>query len=121
MKVRKPTNIKRSWAKVSPATVRAFFERIRPNLEGISGHNIFNYDETCFKDDPETEDTFFGGGCKYYEKIQNHSKTAISGMFCIRAEGGSLPPMILYKSTTGSVQRWAPAIFSLVRFRWSTI
>jgi hypothetical protein len=103
VKVRKPTNIKRSRAKVSPATVRAFFERIRPNLEGISGHNIFNYDETCFKDDPGAEDAFFGGGCKYYEKIQNHSKTAVSGMFCISAEGASLPPMILYKSTTGSV------------------
>jgi hypothetical protein len=103
VKVRKPTNIKRSRAKVSPATMRAFFERIRPNLEGISGHNIYNYDETCFKDDPGAEDAFFGGDCKYYEKIQNHSKTAISGMFCISAQGASLPPMILYKSTTGSV------------------
>ncbi len=107
VKERKPKNIKRSRAKVSPAAVRAFFEQIRPNLEGVSRHNIFNYDETCFRDDPGAEDAFFAGGCKYYKKVQNHSKMAISAMFCMSAGGDCVPPMTLYKSTTGSVyQSW---------------
>jgi hypothetical protein len=59
VKVQKPTNIKRSWAKVSPAAVRAFFEQIRPNLEGVSRHNIFNYEETCFRGDKGAEDALW--------------------------------------------------------------
>jgi hypothetical protein len=34
VKIRKPTNIRRSRAKVSPEEVTAFINRIRPNLEG---------------------------------------------------------------------------------------
>jgi hypothetical protein len=48
VRVRKPTNIKRSRAKVSPEEVRSFFANIKPNLEGVPSKNIFNYDETCF-------------------------------------------------------------------------
>jgi hypothetical protein len=107
IKVRKPTNIKRSRAKVSPSDVRSFFERISPNLDGISRHNIFNYDETCFRDDPGAEDAFFSGGCKYFEKVQNHSKTTTSVMFCYSAAGDAVPPMTLYKSATGCIyQSW---------------
>ncbi len=32
------------------------------------------------------EDTFFGGGCKYYDKVQNHSKMAISTVFYMPTE-----------------------------------
>jgi hypothetical protein len=92
---------------VSPEDVSEFFDQIEPNLRGISRHNIFNYDETCFRDDPGAEDAFFGTSCKYYEKVQNHSKTTISVMACISAGGDSIPPMTLYKSATGSVyQSW---------------
>jgi transposase-like protein len=107
VRVRKPTNIKRSHAKVSPADVRAFFERIQPNLEGIPAKNIFNYDETCFRDDPGAEDAFFGGGCKYFEQVQNHSKVTVSVMMAGNADGELMPPMTVFKSSTGSVyQSW---------------
>jgi hypothetical protein len=84
VKVKKPRNIKRSRAKVSPADVTDFFDRIRPNLEGIPPSRIFNYDESNFQDDPGAEKAFFAGGCKYPETIRNHSKTSFSVMFCIR-------------------------------------
>ncbi len=84
MKVKKPRNIKRSRAKVSPTDVKDFFERIRPNLVDIPPSHIFNYDETNFQDDPGSEEAFFAGGCKYPETIKNHSKTSFSVMFCIR-------------------------------------
>jgi hypothetical protein len=47
--VRKPSHIKRSRAKVSPETVKDFFERIEPQLEGVPRYNIFNFDESPFQ------------------------------------------------------------------------
>ncbi len=49
------------------------------------------------------EDAFCGGGTKYFEAIQNHSKTTFSVMFCCAASGDLLPSMTLtvYKSPTG--------------------
>ncbi len=46
LKLRKPTNIKRSRGKVGPHTVKEFFENLAPNLDGISPDCVFNYDET---------------------------------------------------------------------------
>jgi hypothetical protein len=102
VKVRKPKNIRRSRAKVSPEDVRKFFQRIEPNLEGVRRTHIFNYDESPFCDDPGAEDAFCPGGTKYFEKVQNHSKTTFSVMFCCSAAGDMLPPMVVYKSGTGS-------------------
>lgn len=107
VRVRKPTNIKRSRARVSPAVVRDFFERIKPNLEGIPSKNVFNYDETCFRDDPGAEDAFFGGGCKYFEQVRNHSKVTVSVLMAGNGDGDFLPPMTVFKSSTGAVyQSW---------------
>jgi hypothetical protein len=103
VKIRKPTCIKRSRAKVSPTMVKEFFERIQPNLEDVPRHNIFNYDETGFSDNPGAEEAFFGAGSKYFEVIQDHSKTNISVMFCVTAAGDMLPVMVVYKSSTACV------------------
>lgn len=105
--MRKPTNIKRSRAKVSPSDLRKFFAHLAPNLEGIPATHLFNYDESNLRDDPGAEEAFFGGGCKYFEQVQNHSKVAFSVMFCCSAAGHMLPPMVVYKSGTGCVyQTW---------------
>lgn len=49
VKIRRPRNIKRSRAAVSPKIIRAFFARLGPNLEGVPPSHILNYDETCIK------------------------------------------------------------------------
>ncbi len=46
VKLRRPTNIKRSRARVSPQIIQDFFARAGPNLEGIPASHIINYDET---------------------------------------------------------------------------
>jgi hypothetical protein len=84
VKVRRPMNIKRSRAKVSAKDITDFMARVAPNLIGVPRENIFNYDETPLKDDPAAEDAFFPVGTRHCEKVQNHSKTAISVMFCVR-------------------------------------
>jgi len=86
VKVRKPTNIKRARAKVSPENVRAFIQRLTPNMEGVKAYNVFNYDESPFRDDPAAEEAFFAKSTRHCEKVQNHSKTAFSVMFCCRCE-----------------------------------
>jgi hypothetical protein len=52
VKVRRPRNIKRCRAKVSPQDVRNFFTRLAPNLKDVPPSHIFNYDETNLRDDP---------------------------------------------------------------------
>ncbi len=56
-KVKKLSNIKRSRAKVSPDDIKGFFERLKPNVEGIPPTHIFNCDESPIK-----EDAFFARG-----------------------------------------------------------
>ncbi|MBM3939120.1 MAG: hypothetical protein FJ333_10790 [Sphingomonadales bacterium] len=46
VKLKRPTNIRRTRSKVSPTIVKEFFQRIRPNLEGVPPSHIINYDET---------------------------------------------------------------------------
>lgn len=103
VKVKKPSNIKRSRAKVSPDDLRGFFKRLKPNVEGVPATHLFNFDESPIKDDPGSEDAFFADGQKYYEQVMNHSKVGYSIMFCCSAAGQMLPPMVVYKSGTGSV------------------
>ena len=52
VKVKKPTNIKRSRAMVSPLILKKFFQHLAPNIEGVPATHIFNYDETNLRDDP---------------------------------------------------------------------
>jgi hypothetical protein len=52
--VKKPTNIKRSRAMISPQVIRKFFDHLAPNLEGVQASHFFNYDETNLRDDPGT-------------------------------------------------------------------
>jgi hypothetical protein len=49
VKIRKPRNIKRSRAAVSPSIISAFYARLGRNLDGLPPSHIFNYDETCIK------------------------------------------------------------------------
>jgi hypothetical protein len=52
VKVKKPTNIKRSRAMVSPLILKKFFHHLAPNIEGVPASHIINYYETYLIDDP---------------------------------------------------------------------
>ncbi len=83
--------------------LRDIMTRIQPSLESIPRFNIFNYDESPIRDDPSAEEAFFPKNTRHCEKVQNHSKSSISVMFCVSAAGDMLPPMMVYKSGTSSV------------------
>jgi hypothetical protein len=87
VKVKKPSNIKRSRAKVSPNDIKGCFERLKPNVEGVPPTHIFNFDKCPIKDYPGAEDAFFAKGQKYYEQVMNHSKVGYSLMFYCNAAG----------------------------------
>jgi hypothetical protein len=66
--VRTATNIRRSRAAVSPDEIRQYFANLQRELEGVPRRNIFNYDETNFRDDPGASQCLFKKGVRYPEQ-----------------------------------------------------
>lgn len=66
--------------------------------EGVGPDRVFNYDETNLSDQPGSSSAIFRKGKKYCETVRDHTKTAISLMFCASASGKLLPPYVVYKS-----------------------
>ncbi|KAJ8950560.1 hypothetical protein NQ318_015693 [Aromia moschata] len=98
LSVRIASNIKRSRSSVDQEDVLKFFENITPALLDSSGDHIYNYDETNITDDPGARKVIVPRNVKRVERIQNHSRTAISIMVCGSASGVLLPPMVVYKA-----------------------
>jgi hypothetical protein len=95
--VRKANLVKGSRTGVSQDTVRDFFARFEKTAEGIPASHVFNYDETNLQDNPGSVKAIFKKGTKYAEQVRNHSKSAISIMFCGSATGQLLPLYMVYK------------------------
>jgi hypothetical protein len=98
LSVRTANLIKRGRAALSHQEVNEFFDRVEKELEGVPPENIWNYDETNLTDDPGAKKAIFKRGVKYAEQIRNHSKSAISMMFCGNAAGDMVPPYIVFKA-----------------------
>ena len=96
--VRTANLIKRSRAALSHDDVHAFFDNFERSAAGIPPENIYNCDETNLQDNPGAKRAIFSRGVKYAEKVSDHSKSAISVMFCGSASGVLLPPYVVYKS-----------------------
>lgn len=89
-------NIKRTRAKVSPATINEYFDKLATTVQDVPPENIMNYDEINFTDDPESKAVVVRKGQKHVENILDHSKTSFSVMFAGAADGTVLPPYIVY-------------------------
>ncbi|XP_031359072.1 uncharacterized protein LOC116182671 [Photinus pyralis] len=92
------TNISRSRASVSREVVTDFFNNVQEKLESTPPNQIFNFDETNVTDDPGAKKVVVLRGTKRVERVMEHSKVAISLMFCISASGDILPPFVFYKT-----------------------
>jgi hypothetical protein len=66
--IRKPTNIRRCRAAVSPDDIRAYFANLEHEIQGVPPSNIFNCDESCLRDDPSAKSAFFKRGVRYPEQ-----------------------------------------------------
>lgn len=97
--VRISQNIKRSRAEVSPDTINEYFCKLEESLEDVPLDNIVNYDETNLSDDPGRPKVIVRRGCKYPERVANHSKASTSLMVAASAAGELLPPYVVYKAT----------------------
>lgn len=93
-------NIKRVRAAISTAILNSYFDNLYlyDVLKNIPPNNIFNYDETNFIDDPGKKLFVVKRGTKHPEVIKDTSKTSISVMFCVSANGKMLLPYTVYKS-----------------------
>lgn len=65
----------------------------------MTAKQVFNYDETNFTDDTETKKVLVRRGTKRVERVQEHSRSAISVMVCGCANGILLPPIVVYKAS----------------------
>ncbi|XP_050560611.1 uncharacterized protein LOC126912470 [Spodoptera frugiperda] len=92
-------NIKRVRAKVSPDTIKEYFIELEKSLNGVLASNILNYDETNLTDDPGRKKILIKRGCKYPERVLNHTKASVSIMMAGTADGKMLPPYVVYKAT----------------------
>ena len=75
-----------------------FFENAKEKLENMQPEKIFNFDETNLTDDPGAKKVVVLRGTKRVERVMEHSKVAISLMFCISASDDILPPFVVYKA-----------------------
>ncbi|KAJ2954347.1 hypothetical protein O0L34_g2605 [Tuta absoluta] len=91
-------NIKRARAAVSPDVIRAYFNELEKSVQGVELANIVNYDETNLSDDPGRKKVIMKRGCKYPERVINHSKSSVSIMMAGSADGQMLPPYVVYKA-----------------------
>ncbi|XP_046389416.1 uncharacterized protein LOC124158264 [Ischnura elegans] len=91
-------NIKRARASVGKIEINSYFDSLEKSLEGVSPHNIVNYDETNFVDDPGRVKVIVKRGTKHPERITDTSKSGVSVMMAGTASGDLLPPYVLYKA-----------------------
>ncbi len=96
--IRTANLIKRGRAALSHEIVNAFFDLYEHSAFGIDPNNVFNFDETNVSDNPGAKKAIFQKGVKYAEKIRDHTKSAISILFCGSATGKLLPPYVVYKA-----------------------
>jgi hypothetical protein len=102
---RKGNPIKRARAAVSREDVQEFFDNFLEASKGVPPENMFNCDETNFKDCAGTNKVLAKRGMKYVEVVQNTSHSATSVMFCGSATGEMLPPMVVYRAQN-SYKAW---------------
>jgi hypothetical protein len=96
--LRKVNPIKRTRAAVSREDISDFFINYSEAVEGVPPENLYNCDETNFKDDPGSSKCMVKKGTKYVEKVLNTSKQATSVMLCGNAAKEWLPPMVVYRA-----------------------
>ena len=82
----------------SSEQVNEFFRNISGVIQDTGPENIFNYDETNVTDDPGSKKVLVPRGARRIERVQEHSKMAISIMVCGSASGELLPPFVIYKA-----------------------
>lgn len=99
LSIRLCQNIKRARAGVSKEILNNYFDNLAISLAGVPPSNIVNYDETNLTDDPGRRKVITKRGCKYPERVMNHSKASNTVMFAAAADGKLLPPYVVYKST----------------------
>jgi len=91
-------NVKPVRAEISVNDVTKYFDELQTTLHGIPPENLINYDETNITDDPGAKHVICHRGIKRVERKIYHSKTAVSLMFSISADGTFLASMIVYKA-----------------------
>ncbi|XP_065650755.1 jerky protein homolog-like [Hydra vulgaris] len=90
--------IKPARAEIDRNSVCSYFDELSITLQDFPKTNIFNYDETNVSDNPSSKTVVCKRGLKRIERKMQHSKGAISIMYCGSVAGQFLSPMVVYKA-----------------------
>jgi len=91
-------NVKPARAEINHETVNTYFDHLEASLVDVDPRNIYNYDETNVTDEPGSKTVVCRRGLRCIERKIQHSKAAVSLMYCGNAAGEFLPTMVVYKS-----------------------
>lgn len=93
-------NIQRSVTNVNYATIEEFFGNLSILLQGVPPQNIFCFEELNMRDNFKSKNLICRRRSKYVEVDRNMNplKFSVSAMFAGNADGGVLPPYIVYKA-----------------------
>jgi hypothetical protein len=85
---------------VSQENVYAFFDNFVKLSKDLPPENMFNYDETCFRDENRLSKCLSRKRDKYVETVMNieHLQADNLHMFCGSSAGQMMPPMVVYKA-----------------------
>ena len=99
MSERGAANIKVACASVDKECIDVFFDNLeKGHLKDIKPANLYNYDETNFRNDTGKSCVTVQRGRRRVEKVGDNSKQSFSAMWCGSAAGEMLPPTVVYKA-----------------------
>ena len=106
--LRTPSTLSISRARASTREcIDGYFDVLEKILEdtGLIDHPalIFNMDETGFPLDPKPLTTIHGRGEKNPFSVSSGSKSPVTVVACVSATGQSIPPLVIWKRKTISV------------------
>lgn len=87
-------NIKKSRTEKTVPEMNDYFKNLEKSLVDIPP---LNFDETNLSDDPGASKAIYKRGTKHPERVLNSSKSSVSIMFAVLADGNCLPPYVVYK------------------------
>lgn len=99
-------NIKRSRANVDNDILNKYFDELQKTLKDVDPSLIVNYDETNITDDPQRKKVLVKRNCRHPERIMDSSKSSVSVMFSVAANGVLLPPYVVYKAKCPPYDTW---------------
>lgn len=103
LNLRKPEKLTRASGNITEKDIRAWFDRTQAELEDeniaellLDPMKVFNADESFFLLHPSHNEVIVGKEMKHAFELAKDEKSGITVMMCVRADGKTMKPFIVY-------------------------